>query len=179
MSSSEGMNFIKMKIQEWEARVEANEKYTRTLENAFLEITKNKDDFLKDSLKELYETIKIQPESNERSLKSLVKLVDDSMDRYESAHKQNNVLQKRFNERTEFYENLIANERRNYNNVIDNLMTKVAKLEGRDDLGSQLMKLVSEREEAIKMKYAVTVTRDSDTETNQERAMFNNYCQIE
>lgn len=155
MTDSQLIDQLNRRLDTWELRVKNNEQSTQENINKILNVNAEKDLFLKKLVKDFMDVMKIQPQAAKSMVNSTLTMVEGSNAYNRMLVSKVSELNKNLINQREGYEKLLAKERAEYNRVIDALLERNRRCQGKDDLGKQLMQMVSQREDEIKQKYIV------------------------
>lgn len=145
------------RITAWEKRVELNEKSTTENLLSLFNVTNRKDEDLRSIVGQFQELMKMQPEMQREQFKSTMEMVKQCNDNGELLVKRIETMMEKMEQQKQDLEHKLKHERFRYNRVIDALIERNRRFQGRDELGSRLMRMVSEREDEIRQKYQGTV----------------------
>lgn len=143
------------RLDTWEASLQDTIAENKRNLQGFFNLTNSKDLFLKDVAKEFQEMMRFCPQAEERKLERLFTQLESRGNRLVEAAERAERMELKMMQQKEEYEQLLSKERKIYANVISKLLLKNARLQGKDDLGSRLMEMVSQREDEIKQKYSL------------------------
>lgn len=147
-------DFFKGKLEQWERKTELNQQSVNENLKKLFEINSSKDQFLKEVVQGFQEIMKQQPDAQQKMFDRSMETIDREIENTRKMAEKAQLWQKKYELQRQAYERILRDERKQYDRAIDVLVKKISRLQGKGDLGSSLMRMVSEREDEIKRKYA-------------------------
>ena len=154
MDQKQLLDLLQSKFEKWERKTELNEQSMNEKLKKLFEVNSSKDQFLKEVIQGFQEIMKLQPDAQQKMLDRSMEIIDRGIENTNKMAEKVELWQKKYELQRKTHERILRNERRDYDRVIDIMVKKMSRLQGRDQMGSHLMRMVSQREDEIKQKYS-------------------------
>ena len=166
MANQDSIAAIITRLAALERNLGAHEESTQQNLKTFFDTIVARDENMQKIMDQYQNVMMLIPESQERITNKLMDQVEKSGETMEKMADRAEKWQDKYLQLEEEHEEQMAKQRKKFERVIAVLLRKNARLQGRDELGSHLMKMVSERQEELAQKYSSLTQSESGTMFN-------------